>query len=105
MHSVTRLKPGEPARGTTSGRPLLVLFDALGRRGALRVLWELRDDRRLTFRGLQAACETNPGALNTRLSELRDLNLVDHDGDGYHLTSHGSSLIATLTPLHAWAEH
>ncbi|MDT5014429.1 MAG: hypothetical protein QOD39_589, partial [Mycobacterium sp.] len=40
----------------------MVALDMLGRRGALRVLWELRADP-LTFRTLQAACETNPGSL------------------------------------------
>lgn len=101
---MTNLQPGLPARGTTTGRPLLVLFDALGRRGALRVLWELRDGERLTFRELQSRCATNPGVLNTRLRELRDLGLAGHDGNGYHLTVHGVALIGTLAPLNAWAE-
>ena len=42
-----------------SGRPIMVALDALGRRGALRLLWELRDGP-LTFRALQTACDTNP---------------------------------------------
>jgi len=98
------LKVGRPARGTTTGRPVLVLFDALGRRGALRLLWELRDGRRLTFRALEAACESNPGGLNTRLRELRDLQLVEHGVGGYHLTVHGVALVEMLEPLNAWAD-
>ncbi len=66
----------------------MVALDMLGRRGALRVLWELRGDP-LTFRALQDACDTNPGSLNTRLRELRDLGIVDHDAGGYRLTEHG----------------
>lgn len=80
----------------------MVAFDVLGRRGALRVLWELRDGP-LTFRALQSASEMNPGSLNTRLKELRALHIVDHSGGGYHLTDHGLSLMAALKPLQAWA--
>src|SRR4051794_13894758 len=95
---------GEPTRGSASGRPLMVLLDALGRRGALRILWELRDDRQLTFRVLQEACETNPGVLNARLKELRSLDLVAHTPGGYHLTEHGRDLSTVLKPLGAWAD-
>jgi len=80
-----------------------VALDALGRRGALRVLWELRGEQ-LTFRALQAACEMNPGSLNTRLKELRALDIVEHSGGGYRLTRHGVSLMAALEPLQAWAD-
>ena len=81
----------------------MVALDMLGRRGALRILWELRGDP-LTFRGLQAAAEMNPGSLNTRLKELRALQIVDHSDEGYHLTDHGLSLMAALKPLQAWAD-
>ncbi|MBH0779618.1 winged helix-turn-helix transcriptional regulator [Nocardia bovistercoris] len=94
---------GSPARGSSSGRPIMVALDMLGRRGALRLLWELRGDP-LTFRALQQACETNPGSLNTRLKELRDLGIVDHDAGGYRLTDHGRALMIALQPLQAWAE-
>lgn len=94
---------GAPVRGSTSGRPIMVVLDALGRRGALRALWELRGGP-LTFRALQAACEMNPGSLNTRLKELRALEIVEHSEGGYHLTPHGVSLMAALAPLQAWAD-
>jgi DNA-binding HxlR family transcriptional regulator len=81
----------------------MVAFDVLGRRGALRVLWELRGGP-LTFRALQAASAMNPGSLNTRLKELRSLHIVDHSDGGYHLTNHGRSLMAALKPLQAWAD-
>ena len=100
---MAELRPGTPARGTSTGRPILVLFDALGRRGALRLLWELREGRSLTFRALLAACESNPGVLNTRIKELRELELVEHDGTGYRLTDHGVALGSQLGELNQWA--
>jgi DNA-binding HxlR family transcriptional regulator len=96
-------KLGSPVRGSTSGRPIMVALDVLGRRGALRVLWELRGDP-LTFRALQDACDTNPGSLNTRLRELRELGIVDHNAGGYRLTEHGRRLMIALEPLQDWAD-
>jgi len=81
----------------------MVALDMLGRRGTLRVLWELRGGP-LTFRALQSACESNPGSLNTRLKELRTLGIVEHGAGGYRLTRHGTSLIEALRPLQAWAD-
>ena len=81
----------------------MVALDVLGRRGALRVLWELRGDP-LTFRALQHACDTNPGSLNTRLRELRELDIVGHNAGGYRLTEHGRSLMVALEPLQDWAD-
>ncbi len=81
----------------------MALLDLLGRRACLRILWELRGPR-LTFRALQEAAETNPGALNTRLAELREAGIVDHDGQGYGLTPRGRELLDHLAPLQAWAE-
>ena len=46
----------------------------------------------------------NPGSLNTRLKELRELRIVDHSDGGYHLTNQGLSLMAALKPLQAWAD-
>ena len=100
---MAELQLGSPARGTQSGRPIMVVLDALGRRGALRLLWELRGEP-LTFRALQAACESNPGSLNTRLRELRAMSLVEHGDTGYQLTPHGRSLMTALEPLQSWAD-
>lgn len=96
-------KPGQRVRGSTSGRPIMVLLDLLGRRMSLRILWELREGA-LTFRALQEAATTNPSVLNARLAELREARLVEHGAEGYALTPHGRSLLATFLPLHAWAE-
>jgi DNA-binding HxlR family transcriptional regulator len=81
----------------------MAALDALGRRGALRILWEMRDGP-LTFRALQTASDMNPGSLNTRIKELRSLEIVDHSDGGYRLTQHGLSLMAALKPLQAWAD-
>ena len=94
---------GRPVRGSRTGRPIMVAFDLLGRRGALRILWELRRGRPMTFRVLQEAAATNPALLNTRLAELRAARLVAHDGDGYGLTRTGSALLTALRPISAWA--
>ena len=91
-------------RGSTTGRPIMVLFDILGQRWSLRILWELREER-LTFRSLQSQCgDVSPTVLNTRLKDLRELALVDHDGQGYGLTSWGQELGAHLLQLSGWAE-
>lgn len=97
-------KVGRPVRGSHTGRPIMVVLDLLGRRGALRIVWELRDGLPMTFRALQQAAETNPGLLNTRLGELRAAGLVGHEGEGYLLTPTGRDLLQTLGPLAAWAD-
>lgn len=97
-------KVGRRARGSSTGRPIMVVLDVLGRRGALRVLWELRGKDPLTFRALQNACETNPGSLNTRLKDLRELGIVDHDEGGYRLSESGRDLLNTLESLQAWSD-
>jgi DNA-binding HxlR family transcriptional regulator len=94
--------PGTPARGSRSGRPVMVLLDLLGRRGSLKILWVLRDTA-LTFRDLGAAAELNPSTLNNRLRELRAAGIIAHD-EGYHLTAAGTELLTALMPLLGWAE-
>ncbi len=100
-----RLRPGRSARGTRTGRPLLVAFDLLGRRWALRVLWEVREDP-LGFRALQQRCESmSSSVLRDRLTELVGAGLLETDPAGrYGLTDHGHSLLAALQPLSRWAE-
>jgi DNA-binding HxlR family transcriptional regulator len=82
----------------------MALLDLLGRRWALRLVWELRD-RRLNFRDLLGLLDGNSGALNTRIKELRHAGIVDHlDGHGYGLTPEGKRLLESLLPLNRWAE-
>lgn len=81
----------------------MVLLDALGKRWALRVLWELRGAP-LTFRALRDACDdASPSVLNERLAELRELGLLEAAEDGYTLTGDGRELGAMLVPLDRWA--
>ena len=92
-------KPGSPVRGSTTGKPLLVLFDVLGQRWSLRILWELRNQR-LTFRELQSCCDDiSPTILNRRLKELRELQLLDHNEEGYGFTDWGLKIGKQLNQL------
>lgn len=101
--SASSLLPGQPVRGSATGRPIMAAFDLLGRRGAMRVIWELRGGP-LNFRALQQAADTNPAVLNTRIKELRAAQLLDHDGDGYVLTARCVELLELMLPLNAWAQ-
>jgi DNA-binding HxlR family transcriptional regulator len=98
--------PGQPVRGSQTGRPVMALLDLLGRRWALRVLWELRDGRRLTFRELQARCGgISSSVLNDRLRELREASILAPDpASGYQLSDQGQGLLEALAPLDAWAK-
>ena len=97
-------RPGRPARGTRTGKPLMVAFDLLGRRWALRLLWELREER-LGFRELQRRCGgMSSSVLRDRLAELTDATLVKSDGGQYLLSKHGRSLLTALQPLSKWAD-
>ena len=100
---MTTPRVGRAVRGSRSGRPIMVVLDLLGRRAALRVLWELRGEP-LTFRALQDAADTNPALLNTRLKELREAGVVGHGDGGYCLTDTGRALMEALHPLSAWAD-
>ncbi|WP_067466788.1 winged helix-turn-helix transcriptional regulator [Nocardia amamiensis] len=96
---------GSPVSGSRSGRPIMVLLDLLGRRWALRVLWELRDGRAVTFRELQARCDgVSASVLNDRLRELRAARVVVAGKDGYHLSGDGVDLVAALAPLQVWVQ-
>jgi DNA-binding HxlR family transcriptional regulator len=87
-----------------SRRPIMRVLDLLGRRWALRALWELRDGPR-TFRALRAACDdVSPSSLNHRLTELRGLGVVDLGDDGYGLTPSGVRLSRIMLELSRWAE-
>lgn len=98
-------RPGNAVRGSKTGRPIMVLLDLLGRRWALRVIWELSRTT-LNFRDLQAACGgISPTILNTRLAELRDAGIVAAiEGEGYKLTAEGELLLKELMGLHDWSE-
>lgn len=84
---------------------MLVAFDLLGRRWALRILWELRDEF-LGFRALQERCEgMSSSVLRDRLGELTGAGILLTDEQRrYGLSGHGQSLLTALAPLSKWAE-
>ena len=98
--------PGRPVRGSRTDRPTMALLDLLGRRWALRILWELRGGESLTFRDLQARSgDISSSVLNDRLRELREAGIVSAaPPGGYQLTAAGRSLLTALEPLDAWAK-
>jgi DNA-binding HxlR family transcriptional regulator len=98
-------RPGASVRGSETGRPIMALFDLIGRRWTLRVLWELSQTvEPPTFRDLQERCaDMSSSVLSTRLRELRDARLVDVAPKGYQLTDLGESLLRSLQPVSEWA--
>jgi DNA-binding HxlR family transcriptional regulator len=98
------MKAGKRVRGSKTGRPIMALLDLMGKRMVLRIMWELFRAQPMTFRDLQAAADTNPAVLNSRLKDLRAAELVEQTESGYSLTNSGRALISLLPPLHDWAE-
>lgn len=98
-------RPGRSVRGSKTGRPVMAALDLLGRRWALRALWELSREPR-GFRALQADCgDVSSSVLRERLLELVDARLAEQDASGrYALTPLGAELGAALAPLGAWAQ-
>lgn len=83
---------------------LAELFDLLGRRWTLRVLWELRD-RTLSFNDLRRAVGgMSQSVLVTRLTDLFGAGLVADVPGGYRLTSLGRSLVRELDAVAGWAD-
>jgi DNA-binding HxlR family transcriptional regulator len=82
----------------------MAALDLLGRRWALRVLWELRDGP-LGARALRDRCDgMSPSVLYERLGELTETGLVNQlDDMRYDLTDIGHDLAAALEPLGKWA--
>jgi DNA-binding HxlR family transcriptional regulator len=98
-------RPGGKVRASSTGRPIMALLDLLGRRWAMRVLWELHQGSTApTFRTLQAACGgISSSVLTSRLSELGAAGIVDRDENGYVLTPEGIKLVESLDGLNDWA--
>ncbi len=97
-------RPGRPARGSVTGRPIMALLDLLGRRWALRILWELRRDAAPTFRALQAQCDgVSSSVLTARLGELTEAGIVTRTDVGYALTPEGKALVRSLETMNTWA--
>jgi DNA-binding HxlR family transcriptional regulator len=84
---------------------MLALLELLGRRWALRILWELRQEP-ASFQALQARCDSmSTSVLSQRLGELRDAQLVEKDqAGGYRLTEPGTELLARLDGMDEWTQ-
>lgn len=81
-----------------------VLFDLLGQRWTLRILWALRDGR-LNFRELRSACdEVSPTLLSQRLKVLRETGFIEHDKSGYGYTYWGHQMLDHLMVLAKWSD-
>jgi DNA-binding HxlR family transcriptional regulator len=97
--------PGKPVRGSKTGKPTMALFDLLGRRWAMGVLWQLCQGGACTFRELQTRCESiSPAVLNSRIKDLRQGLLVEHSSGGYQPTELGQQLAALLLPFSEFAD-
>ncbi|KAB0670330.1 helix-turn-helix transcriptional regulator [Oryzomonas sagensis] len=95
--------PGKKVRGSLSGTPINALFDLLGRRWALGILWNLEKGP-CTFRSLQEHCrDISPSILNSRIKDLREADLVEKTLDGYVLTRRGKELRDIILPLGKWS--
>ena len=96
------MSSGETSRSTP---PMLALLELLGRRWALRILWELRLEP-ATFQALQARCDSmSTSVLSQRLTELREAQLVEKEQAGsYRLTDPGSRLLARLDGMDQWTQ-
>jgi DNA-binding HxlR family transcriptional regulator len=96
-------RPGTKVRGSESGAPINALFDLMGRRWALGIVWNLGGGPR-AFRELQELCGTiSPSILNNRLKDLREAAIVVRTLEGYELTPRGAELRAHLVPLADWS--
>ncbi len=96
---------GAPSRGSSTGRPIMVLLDVLGQRWALRVLWELMQGP-ATFRELQRRCDgISPTTVNRRVLQFRKLGFVERSENGYCLTERGEELAQQFVSLENWANH
>jgi DNA-binding HxlR family transcriptional regulator len=101
-------KPGKAVRGSTTGAPIMALFDLLGRRWAMGIIWNLAAGP-CTFRALQAlqgrtSGTISPSTLNARLKDLQEARLVERTLDGYALTELGRELFALIEPLDAYSQ-
>ena len=84
---------------------MLALLDLLGRRWALRILWELRVQP-ASFQALQRRCDSmSTSVLAQRLTELREAQLIEKGPAGsYALTESGSQLLSRLDGIDEWTQ-
>lgn len=82
----------------------MALFDLVGRRWALRVVWELLEGD-ATFRDLAHRCDdVSSSVLRDRLRDLTAAGIVERGDGGYRLTVDGRELVELLRPLGQWSQ-
>jgi DNA-binding HxlR family transcriptional regulator len=88
----------------SNNRPVENAMDLLGRRWALRLIWELRRST-LAFSELRQRTGISPSVLSARLGELVDADVLERDpGRRYRLSGNGRELARILYELNRWAE-
>lgn len=81
----------------------MAIFDLLGRRWAMGIVWQLSDGP-LSFSELKSRCDAiSPTILSTRIKDLAEARIIERTLDGYRLTKIGQELFAILEPYQAWA--
>jgi DNA-binding HxlR family transcriptional regulator len=87
-------------------RPIMALLDLLGRRWALRVLWEVHERGPLGFAELQAHSDgISPSVLSQRLKDLVEAGLLVPGDDGRYAPGRDAEQLARiLLDLDAWAK-
>jgi DNA-binding HxlR family transcriptional regulator len=88
---------------SSGAHPINKLLDLLGRRWALRVLWELRSGP-LPYGVLRGRCDdVSTSTLASRLGDLERAGIIERTGDGWALTEAGTDLGRLLLGMNAWA--
>src|SRR3954447_15911075 len=88
----------------TTERPVENVLDLLGRRWALRLVWELRRTT-MSFSELRERTGISPSVLSARLGDLVDAGVAERDGARrYRLSGRGRELARILYELNRWAE-
>jgi DNA-binding HxlR family transcriptional regulator len=87
-----------------ASRPVESVLDLLGRRWALRLIWELRRNA-LSFSDLRQRTGISPSVLSDRLGELIGAGVLERDSlRRYRLSGSGRDLARILYELNRWAE-
>jgi DNA-binding HxlR family transcriptional regulator len=92
-------------KASKTSDPLVDAFGLLGRRWALRLLWELRGGP-VGARALRGRTDDiSSSVLYTRLGELVTAGLVRQDRVlDYELTPLGRDLVKAIAPLEQWSK-
>ena len=80
------------------------VLDLLGRRWALRLIWELRRSA-ISFSELRERTGISPSVLSARMRELVDAGVAERAvARRYQLSGRGRELARILYELNRWAE-